>query len=52
MSGFSPIVDPADGAVVGVIGVDVDAGRWNQHITVYERFSLAIVGLVLGILLV
>ena len=32
MSSLNPIIDPATGKVIAVLGMDVDASDWNMHI--------------------
>ena len=45
-SGLAPVIDPASGKVLAVIGFDVPAAAWRLEVGRYRLFALTLVGLV------
>ncbi|MBW2186866.1 MAG: PAS domain S-box protein [Deltaproteobacteria bacterium] len=42
VSGLAPIIDPDNGDVIAVLGVDIDADDYEQKIAIYRVFGLSI----------
>ena len=51
VSAFAPVKDPATGAVLLVVGVDIFAGDWNQKLWQHRLPSLLLTGAVLLVLI-
>jgi hypothetical protein len=49
VSGLAPIKDPSTGKVIAVMGMDVDATRWNVTLGVCRVLAYLIIGLLLGV---
>ena len=49
VSGLAPIRDPSSGHVIAVMGMDVDATRWNVALGVSRVLAYVIIGLLLGV---
>jgi hypothetical protein len=50
VTGFAPIINPATGQVIAVIGLDLGAKQWNASVARYQWFGMAVTTLVLGIM--
>ena len=46
VSGLAPLVETGTGRVVAMIGMDIDARRWNQGMRTYRLFAMAVAGLI------
>jgi diguanylate cyclase (GGDEF)-like protein/PAS domain S-box-containing protein len=44
-SGLAPVIDPASGKVLAVVGFDVPAAAWNREVGRYRLFAEALAGL-------
>jgi hypothetical protein len=49
VSGLAPIRDPSGGQVIAVMGMDVDATRWNIVLGASRLVAYLIIGLLLGV---
>lgn len=49
VTGLSPLVDPATGQVIAILGIDINARQWFQAVSRYRWFGIAVTLLVLGI---
>jgi hypothetical protein len=49
VSGLAPVKDPSSGQVIAVMGMDVDATRWNVTLGVSRLLAYLIIGLLLGV---
>jgi hypothetical protein len=49
VSGLAPIKDPSSGQVIAVMGMDVDATRWQVTLGVSRLIAYLIIGLLLGV---
>ena len=49
VSGLAPVKDPSSGQVIAVMGMDVDATRWNFTLGVARLLAYLIIGLLLGV---
>jgi PAS domain S-box-containing protein len=49
VSGFAPLHD-GSGEVIAVVGIDIEAATWQQHVSTYGRFATAIVVLLAAVL--
>jgi diguanylate cyclase (GGDEF)-like protein len=51
VSGLAPLVNPANGEVVAILGVDIDATRWRARVAQFRWLGIVISGLVASIVL-
>jgi hypothetical protein len=49
VSGLAPIKDPSNGKVIAVMGMDVDATRWQVTLGASRLLAYLIIGLLLGV---
>jgi hypothetical protein len=49
VSGLAPIKDPSNGQVIAVMGMDVDATRWQVTLGASRLLAYLIIGLLLGV---
>jgi len=52
ITGLAPVIHPATGQVIAVLGIDINARHWLASISRYRWFGIAIALLVLGIVAV
>jgi PAS domain-containing protein len=49
VTGCAPIINPATGHIIAVLGIDINARNWLTAVARYRWFGIAISTLVLGI---
>lgn len=52
ISGHAPIIDPDDGRILAIIGIDIDARAWKQTVSLYRWGSIGITLLLVSLVLV
>jgi PAS domain S-box-containing protein len=52
VTGWAPIMNPATGQVIAVLGMDISAKQWNAAVSRYQWFGMVITALVLGVMVV
>ena len=51
ISGHAPIIDPDDGEIIAIIGIDIDARIWKQTVSLYRWGSISIILLLVSLVL-